>query len=353
MARLGLLDPAFDENAFRERIGRALSRYGCGPSKIATRGLELSDCTHMAWAEMALYKLGELPRGEMMLARMRLFEKLAMLAMERLYAHHERPPQDLLHVTCTGYLAPSVAQALVAKRGWGKTTRVTHAYHMGCYASIPALHIAAGFAAADATQRAEVDVVHTELCSLHLNPSLHTPEQLVIQTLFADGIINYSVNAGAAQGREPGLELLAIAQETIPDSGDAMQWICSDWGMQMALSRDVPHRLAKDLLEFTTRLCELAGMNRTEIGRAHFAIHPGGPKILDLTQELLQLNIDQAKHSRDVLLQRGNMSSATLPYIWMRLLDDDAVLDGQTIISLAFGPGLTLCGAVLRKVAAC
>jgi predicted naringenin-chalcone synthase len=43
------------------------------------------------------------------------------------------------------------------------------------------------------------------------------------------------------------------------------------------------------------------------------------------------------------------MSSATLPHVWMRLLDDPAVAPGTPILSLAFGPGLTICAAVFRK----
>jgi len=43
------------------------------------------------------------------------------------------------------------------------------------------------------------------------------------------------------------------------------------------------------------------------------------------------------------------MSSATLPHVWKAILDDDAVPSGTLIVSLAFGPGLTIAGAILRK----
>ena len=89
-------------------------------------------------------------------------------------------------------LPPSAAQRLVAAKGWGAATRVTHAYHMGCYAAFPALRMAAGFLSAPDSLRASglkrVDVVHTEMCSLHMNPLHHAAEQLVVQSLFADGV---------------------------------------------------------------------------------------------------------------------------------------------------------------------
>jgi len=43
------------------------------------------------------------------------------------------------------------------------------------------------------------------------------------------------------------------------------------------------------------------------------------------------------------------MSSATLPHIWAGLLADDEVASGTNVVSVAFGPGLTFAGALLRK----
>ncbi len=99
-------------------------------------------------------------------------------------------------------------------------------------------------------------------------------------------------------------------------------------------------------------MCEKAELSQAEREAAAFAIHPGGPRILDLVQDRLHLSDPQVACSRSVLLSRGNMSSATLPHIWQELLRGDTLGDGQAVISLAFGPGLTLCGAVLRKVSA-
>ena len=343
----------FEEGRFREQMAHALARFGCGSDKIATRGFELADGTHTSWSDMQIYRLDTHPKGEGMLRRTKLFGDVAARTFERLYAQEDRPPSDLLHVTCTGYASPSAAQRLVSKKGWGRHTRVTHAYHMGCYASLPALRIAGGFASAPGTLRPDgprrVDVVHTELCSLHVNPSIHTPEQFVVQTLFADGFIAYSVCDDSARYGAPAFQLLALAEEVVPDSSEAMQWLCSDWGMQMILTRDVPERLIAVLKTFIEQLCDRASLSSTERAQARFAIHPGGPRILDRAQELLELRDEQIAQSRAVLLARGNMSSATLPHVWMRMMDDESVTDGQIVVSAAFGPGLTLCGAVMRK----
>ena len=61
------------------------------------------------------------------------------------------------------------------------------------------------------------------------------------------------------------------------------------------------------------------------------------------------LRPDQVQASNDVLRNHGNMSSATLPHVWKAMLEDDTVRPGTLIVSLAFGPGLTISGAILRK----
>ena len=345
----------FDENEFRVDMEKRLARFGCGEDKIAYRGHQLSDCGHTRWSEMSIYRLQDAAEGEGTLARSRAYGELTYELFSRLYSTHATPPPDLVHVTCTGYESPSAAQRLVAARGWGNAVRVTHAYHMGCYAALPALHIASAFSAAhraDDGRAHFTDVVHSELCSLHMNPLLHTPEQLVVQSLFSDGFIAYSVAERTPLPGGAALALLALREEVLPDSSEAMTWVCADSGMQMTLTRDVPELIASALSDFVANLCEQAELTPRECDAAAFAIHPGGPRILDLVQDRLHLSEEQIAFSRGVLFSRGNMSSATLPHIWLELLRPGVLVDGRAVISLAFGPGLTLYGAVLRKVSA-
>jgi predicted naringenin-chalcone synthase len=43
------------------------------------------------------------------------------------------------------------------------------------------------------------------------------------------------------------------------------------------------------------------------------------------------------------------MSSATLPHIWAKILAETGVRYGTPVVSLAFGPGLTIVGAIFIK----
>jgi predicted naringenin-chalcone synthase len=330
-----------DRVAFEDRMARAIEHFGCSPSKIGSRGHWVEDITSTDWADHRVYDLPHHPHGSGAATRTRLYAQIVDAYFADAYAHDGEPPDDLVHVTCTGYASPSGAQKLVATRGW--PTRVTHAYHMGCYAAVPAVRLAAG---ALATGSGRVDIVHTELCSLHLDPSDHRIEQLVVQSLFADGMIRYAMVADTGQ---PGLRVRALHERVLPDSAEAMGWLVANWGMQMTLARDVPDRIAGAIRGFVIELYRRAGIELDAIPRSVFAIHPGGPRIIDRVRDVLELQDPQVQASRDVLFARGNMSSATLPHIWQRVLDDRAVRRGTLVASLAFGPGLTMCGALLEK----
>lgn len=341
-ATLGRLDERARKR-FEAKVGRVLQRCAAPRDKLARRGHWVPDVERGdVFDGNTLYDVGQHPHGRGTADRMRMFAERVATYFAETYAAEAEPPDDLIHVTCTGYVSPSGAQQLVSAKGWGGHTRVTHAYHMGCYAALPAVRMAAGFSAIGARR---VDIVHTELCSLHLDPADHRVEQLVVQSLFADGLIRYSIRGDAG----PGLRLVTAYEVVIPDSHDAMGWRVSDHGLQMTLARDVPDRIAAALRGFVVELLRRGGLGLEALARSVFAVHPGGPKIIDRVREVLELGEPQVAASRGVLHDFGNMSSATLPHIWMRMLADPSVPPGTLIPSLAFGPGLTVCGALLEK----
>ena len=328
----------------RSAMEAMFERCSASAEHIAARGHELADFTHRRWDEMALFGLQGSDLGQ----KTRFFEERVNKIFEVFYPATSPAPGAIVQVTCTGYAAPSGAQRLVSLRGWGKQTEVIHAYHMGCYAAHPAVRIASGIF----TSPEPVDVVHTELCSLHLDPALHDPAHCVIQSLFADGFIKYQVRDAAQEDekQQAGLEILAARDEILPDSTGAMAWVTGPIHFTMELSKDVPVLLASALPRFVAALFGEAGLDwPAERAKTGFAIHPGGPRIIELSQRILGLDPSQVRLSRQVLREHGNMSSATLPHIWQRILLDPAIPDGAVVASLGAGPGLTLSGMLFRK----
>lgn len=317
----------------RPTLARWLLRFGAGASAIATRGTDLEDYALDLPAELDRLTLFDADEPPDTTRRMDLFRALTRARLAELYPDDATTPDHLIHVTCTGYVAPSAAQALAARRGG---IQVTHAYHMGCYASLPAIRIGRGLA-----EDGRVDIVHTELCTLHFDPAALDPAQLIVQSLFADGHIRYTLDA-APPAR--GLEVCALRERLLPDTDDRMTWIVGARQFAMTLARDVPAMIRPHLRGFVDDLLHAAGARDPAI----FAVHPGGPRIIDQVEQALDLDPSQTRESRAVLRRHGNMSSATLPHIWAEILADPGRRAGDLVVSLAFGPGLTLSGGVFR-----
>jgi predicted naringenin-chalcone synthase len=346
---------ARSEGNVRQKIGRWFKRYGCSPERIGHRWHELPDFTHRRWEDMRVFHLGERGRRMDIGEKMRFFDESVARVFARFYPESAQAPCAILHVTCTGYRSPSGAQQLVSRRRWGRSAEVYHVYHMGCYAAHPAIRLGMGLISSGGLPF-PIDVVHTELCSLHLDPGNHHPEQLVVQSLFSDGFIKYSLmpaSQGVGSSSEPSesLEILHMREEIIPDSTSAMNWSTGPLIYEMTLSKEVPILLARALPAFVRSLFKDAGLDyeREKTGSV-FAIHPGGPRIIDASEQILDLEPWQVETSREILYERGNMSSATLPHIWQRIVRSPKVPRGALVISLGAGPGLTLVGGVFRKI---
>ena len=346
----GAQDPSEIEREWLPRMERLVRRYGCSPSSIGQRYTELEDFLHQDWTRMQIFNLHESAEGRGLDTRNQFYAAMANRALNDFFADETAAPADLLHVTCTGYASPSAIQRLLDAKQWHTQTRATQVYHMGCYAAVPALRVARGLLLnPQNASPARAEIVHTELCTLHFNPRDHRPEQLVVQSLFADGHIRYALTL-AEELQQPGFEVLAVREEVVPNTLEDMTWVPSEWGFRMTLAREVPEKIAAALPGYLQRLFTQAGeCYETARDRACFAVHPGGPRIIDSVQTLLGLREDQVAISRALLFERGNMSSATLPHVWARMLETPEIKAGTLIVSLAFGPGLTIAGSLFRK----
>lgn len=333
-------NPSLQKEAFLEEVRKTIGRVCCKKESISRRFVSTEDMMHQDYGRMSLYNLqAKGAEASDFGERGRFYAKAVDAVFEEFYPEKATVPDDLIHVTCTGYNAPSAAQKLAARRSW--PTTVTHVYHMGCAGAMPAVRIASGYGLMG---RKRVDIVHTELSSIHFNPTLHAADQFVGQSLFADGFIKYSLSP--AQNGKVGLRVLAFHEAFIPQSEELMKWECEPWGLKMTLSKEIPILIGQTIASFVSILEEKSGKDLKE---AKYAIHPGGPKIIDHIQKKLSLTDHQVEETRQVLFERGNMSSATLPHIWERILKDTAYPTGSLIVGLAFAPGLCVSGIVLRK----
>lgn len=273
------------------------------------------------------YDLPSDPRGVGAGARTRLIGEIVDRYFAASYAD-DTAPDELIHVTCGGYLQPSGAQRLVATRAWD--TRVTHAYRLGGHAAVPAIESAARTIG---TAR-RIDIAHTELGSLTCGPATRGED-----TTVTDGMIRYSMVPDTTA--DTGLRVLGIHHRAVAGVVEAMT---SPAGASL-----IPETVASALRGFVRELFATANVDLRRLRDATFAVHPSDSWVIERVVDVLMLRDDQLSASRDVLREHGNMLSATMPHIWMRMLADPAIASGTLIPSIAFGPGMTMWGALLEK----
>lgn len=249
----------------------------------------------------------------------------------------------LIAVSCTGFFAPGLDIELVKRLGLPSDTRRTFIGFMGCYAAFNGLRVAHSFCRSDPDAR--VLLVCAELCTLHLQVN-GTFESAIVNAIFSDGAAAAVLASETAEEAAGGLTYVDGRAALDDDSMEDMTWDIGDSGFLMGLSSRVPTVIADRLPEYLTDLLSAHDVDTNDV--AFWAIHPGGRAIIDKAQEILDLTDAAVHDSLEVLRLYGNMSSPTILYILKRILEnEEAAGDG---VALAFGPGLTIEGALLRRL---
>jgi len=287
------------------------------------------------------YPKGGMSQPDMMkrsLAFSALALPLSLAAIERACPQGVGDITHIIGVTCTGAIAPGLdiqlAKALKL-RGDVRRTMITF---MGCYAAIPALRIA--YATCQADAKARVLVVCCELSTLHLTPGPQD-DLLIAALLFADGASAVVVESGdSPKGR--GIRIVRESSALSPDSEDQMTWLAGAEGFVLRISPKLISTIAMDLAPLSQRLLP----DGRPSNAIRWAVHPGGPRILDSVEKHLELGAGALASSREELAIGGNRSSGTV----LAILERDL---GQTwtgeLAMIAFGPGLTADAMLVER----
>jgi predicted naringenin-chalcone synthase len=245
----------------------------------------------------------------------------------------------LVTASCTGFAAPGVDIGLIQHLGLPATVQRVHVGFMGCHGVINGLRVAQAFA--DSLPAARILLCAVELCSLHLYYQWD-PKRNVANALFGDGAAAVA-GVPAEAGPRDAWRIAATGSCLIPDSESAMQWQIGDHGFDMMLSPRIPTHIATSLRPWLEGWLREQGLELNEV--KSWAVHPGGPRVLDAVGESLELPGDALADSRGVLASCGNMSSPTVLFILDRLRRRQAA---RPCVMLGFGPGMVAEAALVR-----
>ena len=250
-------------------------------------------------------------------------------------------PDEVTHVvtvSCTGFASPGVDHHLIDRLGLPRSTRRTNIGFMGCHAALNGLRVATAFARAE--PEAVVVVCCVEVCSVHFQGG-DSRDAMLANALFADGSAAAVVSAREPR-TGPAPELRASVSEFLPDSTDLMTWTVTDQGFRMTLAPEVPDRLEAAVGDWARAWLGAEGYAIEDL--RGWAIHPGGPQIIDAVRDSLGIDESHCAPSRAMLARLGNMSSPTVLHILAGLQASETPLPWA---AMAFGPGLSAEGLLL------
>ncbi len=262
----------------------------------------------------------------------------------------------LVTVSCTGFFAPGVDIALIESLGLDSNVQRTHVGFMGCHGALNGIRISK--AIVDADPNAVVLLGAVELCSLHQQYT-DDAQQLVANALFADGAAGlvigapkpaelYQGNVSDSFSSQPShWSIVSTLSKWIPHTTGMMSWTIGDHGFRMTLDPQVPSVIEAHLESELKTWLEGQSLSVSDIDA--WAIHPGGPRIIQAAGKALGLPLQSLEASQAVLANHGNMSSPTVLFILDRLSQQQST--ANNCVLLAFGPGLCI-EAVLLKLTA-
>ncbi|UII28098.1 type III polyketide synthase [Fulvivirga maritima] len=270
-------------------------------------------------------------------------KKLGAEAAEKALAGIKREEiTHLITVSCTGMYAPGIDIELIDQLGLNSTVERTGINFMGCYAAFNA--IKAGRSICLAQPEAKVLIICVELCSIHFQKE-KIEDYLLANAIFGDGAAALIMEGKPSN--KPALQAMAFHCDLNPGGKKDMAWRIGNYGFEMRLSSYIPSLIEKDILLLTNRLKQKLSIETFQ----YYAIHPGGKKILEVIENQLAISRDDNRFAYQILKQYGNMSSATIIFVLHEIMKNLTADDNnKKLLSLAFGPGLTLESMILNII---
>lgn len=249
---------------------------------------------------------------------------------------------QLVFVTSTGFIAPGVDVAVVKQLGLSRSVSRVVVNFMGCAAAMNAIRTAATYVRAHPSMKALV--VCIELCSVNA-VFADNINDVVTHSLFGDGC--GALVIGASQVQQPlpvgNVVIRSSFTHLLDDAEDGIVLGVNHDGITCELSENLPGHIYRGVDPVIANVLRDNGLTKSDIDL--WAIHPGGPKIIEQSARSLGLPAECATQSWQVLAQFGNMLSVSLIFVlemMVRQADSDKPI--STGVAFAFAPGVTVEG---------
>lgn len=239
-------------------------------------------------------------------------------------------------------IAPGVDVAIVKELGLSPSISRVVVNFMGCAAAMNALGTATNYVRAHPAMKALV--VCIELCSVNA-VFADDINDVVIHSLFGDGCAALVIGASQVQEKlEPGKVVVRSSfSQLLDNTEDGIVLGVNHNGITCELSENLPGYIFSGVAPVVTEMLWDNGLQISDIDL--WAIHPGGPKIIEQSVRSLGISAELAAQSWDVLARFGNMLSVSLIFVLETMVQQaESAKAISTGVAFAFGPGVTVEG---------
>lgn len=190
------------------------------------------------------------------------------------------------------------------------------------------------------------------LVNAHGLVAMGAEKVLVIGTDTLDRITDYtSRNTGILFGNGSGATVLEAVDGPgqllgwdLDSVGEAEEALYCDFGGTLEMEgREVFRRAVRIMVDSGTKSLDAAGVGPDDV--ALVVPHQANIRIIDAAMDRLGISMDRAAVN---LHRTGNTSSASVPMALTEALDEGRVANGDIVLFVGFGAGMTAASAVIR-----
>ncbi|KAG0586172.1 hypothetical protein KC19_2G069900 [Ceratodon purpureus] len=292
--------------------------------------------------------------------RFNIYEPEAMnigkQAAERALADWGGDRADITHLisySTTMLLSPSLDLRLVKCLNLQATVKHYSVSLLGCYGGVNGIRTAAEIAQADPTSRILVVFVEINSAAAQtVNPDNPFADlgPVVSNLAFGDGAGAVVVGKCPTVKEDTVFEVHRSESYLIPNTEDCVTARLLPSGLHSTQEKNYPAHVGQNTGGFIDQLLRDTNLTYVDV---NWAVSSGGKPVLDTIEKNCKLNDNQLQVSRHILRNYGNMGAATILFVLNKFRsdkkEDETILVNPWTVAVAFGPGVTLEGLLLKS----
>ena len=254
----------------------------------------------------------------------------------------------LVFVTSTGFIAPGVDVAIVKELGLSPSVSRVVVNFMGCAAAMNGIRTAADYVRAYPDKKALVVCIELSSVNAVFADSVN---DVIISSLFGDGC--GAVVIGASQVQHPLSPGKVVIRNSfswlLDDAEDGIVLGVNHDGITCELAESLPSYINRGVDPVITKMLADNGLQKSDVDL--WAIHPGGPRIIEESVRSLGIDAEAAALSWDVLARYGNMLSVSLLFVLeLMVAQAETTKAISTGVAFSFAPGVAVEGLLFDIV---